>query len=107
MSQEASPSVDADVIELGDVAVSLAPPNEDPSEPGETIWYFKVPFHEAMRPGATIEIPPAEGLVAETFTLPLPEDIAEAIYFFASEASAKSTGNIINVDAGNVQAFTR
>ncbi|MAM84430.1 MAG: bifunctional rhamnulose-1-phosphate aldolase/short-chain dehydrogenase [Acidobacteria bacterium] len=37
----------------------------------------------------------------------LPEDIAEAIYFFASEASAKSTGNIINVDAGNVQAFTR
>jgi rhamnulose-1-phosphate aldolase/alcohol dehydrogenase len=36
-----------------------------------------------------------------------PEDIAEAIYFFASEASAKSTGNIINVDAGNVQAFTR
>ncbi|HRO11171.1 bifunctional rhamnulose-1-phosphate aldolase/short-chain dehydrogenase [Amaricoccus sp.] len=37
----------------------------------------------------------------------LPEDIAEAIYFLASEASAKSTGNIINVDAGNVQAFTR
>jgi enoyl-[acyl-carrier-protein] reductase (NADH) len=36
-----------------------------------------------------------------------PEDIAEAIYFFASEASAKSTGNIVNVDAGNVQAFTR
>ena len=37
----------------------------------------------------------------------LPEDIAEAAYFFASEQSAKSTGNIINVDAGNVQAFTR
>ncbi|MFS4437412.1 bifunctional rhamnulose-1-phosphate aldolase/short-chain dehydrogenase [Paracoccaceae bacterium GXU_MW_L88] len=37
----------------------------------------------------------------------LPEDIAEAAYFFASENSAKSTGNIINVDAGNVQAFTR
>jgi len=37
----------------------------------------------------------------------LPEDIAEAAYFFASEASSKSTGNIINVDAGNVQAFTR
>ena len=36
-----------------------------------------------------------------------PEDIAEAIYFFASEVSSKSTGNIINVDAGNVQAFTR
>lgn len=37
----------------------------------------------------------------------LPEDIAEAAYFFASEMSAKSTGNIVNVDAGNVQAFTR
>lgn len=37
----------------------------------------------------------------------LPEDIAEAAYFWASEASAKSTGNIINVDAGNVQSFTR
>jgi rhamnulose-1-phosphate aldolase/alcohol dehydrogenase len=36
-----------------------------------------------------------------------PEDIAEAIYFFASEMSAKSTGNIINVDAGNAQSFTR
>jgi rhamnulose-1-phosphate aldolase/alcohol dehydrogenase len=37
----------------------------------------------------------------------LPEDIAEAAYFFAADLSAKSTGNIINVDAGNVQAFTR
>ncbi|UXN58821.1 bifunctional rhamnulose-1-phosphate aldolase/short-chain dehydrogenase [Phyllobacterium zundukense] len=37
----------------------------------------------------------------------LPEDIAEAIYFLASDASAKSTGNIINVDAGNAQSFTR
>ncbi len=36
-----------------------------------------------------------------------PEDIAEAAYFFASDRSAKSTGNIVNVDAGNVQAFTR
>ncbi|TGN67084.1 bifunctional rhamnulose-1-phosphate aldolase/short-chain dehydrogenase [Paracoccus liaowanqingii] len=37
----------------------------------------------------------------------LPEDIAEGAYFFASDLSAKSTGNILNVDAGNVQAFTR
>ncbi len=37
----------------------------------------------------------------------LPEDVAEATYFFASDLSAKSTGNILNVDAGNVQAFTR
>lgn len=37
----------------------------------------------------------------------LPEDIAEGVYFFASDLSAKSTGNILNVDAGNVQVFTR
>jgi rhamnulose-1-phosphate aldolase/alcohol dehydrogenase len=37
----------------------------------------------------------------------LPQDVAEAVYFFASEASSKSTGNIINVDAGNLQTFTR
>ena len=37
----------------------------------------------------------------------LPEDIAEACYFFAADQSGKSTGNILNVDAGNVQAFTR
>jgi rhamnulose-1-phosphate aldolase/alcohol dehydrogenase len=37
----------------------------------------------------------------------LPEDIAEGVYFFVSDLSAKSTGNILNVDAGNSQAFTR
>jgi rhamnulose-1-phosphate aldolase/alcohol dehydrogenase len=35
------------------------------------------------------------------------EDVAEAVYFFVSPMAAKSTGNIVNVDAGNVQAFTR
>jgi len=37
----------------------------------------------------------------------LPDDIAEAAFFLISDASSKSTGNIINVDAGNVQSFTR
>jgi rhamnulose-1-phosphate aldolase/alcohol dehydrogenase len=37
----------------------------------------------------------------------LPEDIAEAVYFLSSSKAAKSTGNIINVDAGNAAAFTR
>ncbi len=36
-----------------------------------------------------------------------PEDIAEAAFFLASELSSKSTGNILNVDAGNAQSFTR
>ena len=37
-----------------------------------------------------------------------PEDIAEGVYFFAAEQlSGKCTGNILNVDAGNLPAFTR
>ncbi|MBB3223516.1 bifunctional rhamnulose-1-phosphate aldolase/short-chain dehydrogenase [Pseudoduganella umbonata] len=37
----------------------------------------------------------------------LPEDIAEAVYFLSSDKAAKSTGNVLNVDAGNAGAFTR
>ncbi len=37
----------------------------------------------------------------------LPIDIAKAVYFLASNESAKTTGNMINVDAGNTEAFVR
>ena len=37
----------------------------------------------------------------------LPSDIAEAVLFFASSKSIKSTGNILNVDGGNITSFTR
>ncbi len=36
-----------------------------------------------------------------------PEDIAEGILFFVADGSRKSTGNILNIDGGNVQSFTR
>ena len=36
-----------------------------------------------------------------------PEDVAEAIAFFAGPRSAKSTGNIINVDGGVTAAYPR
>ncbi len=36
-----------------------------------------------------------------------PEDIAEGVYFFASDVSSKSTGNFLNIDAGNATSFTR
>src|SRR5581483_4012890 len=35
----------------------------------------------------------------------LPEDVAEAVLFFASPRSAKSTGNMLNVDGGVVAAY--
>ena len=37
----------------------------------------------------------------------LPEDVAEAIAFFAGPKSAKSTGNILNVDGGVTAAYPR
>ncbi|NRA14895.1 MAG: bifunctional rhamnulose-1-phosphate aldolase/short-chain dehydrogenase [Oceanospirillaceae bacterium] len=36
-----------------------------------------------------------------------PEDIAEGVYFFVADLSAKSTGNVLNVDAGHAPSFTR
>ena len=36
-----------------------------------------------------------------------PEDIAEGVYFFVADVSSKSTGNVLNVDAGHAPSFTR
>src|SRR5205823_3583808 len=37
----------------------------------------------------------------------LPEDVAEAIAFFAGPRAAKSTGNVVNVDGGVTAAYPR
>jgi rhamnulose-1-phosphate aldolase/alcohol dehydrogenase len=37
----------------------------------------------------------------------LPEDVAEAVFFLASDRSAKSTGNLLNVDGGVAAAYPR
>jgi NAD(P)-dependent dehydrogenase (short-subunit alcohol dehydrogenase family) len=36
-----------------------------------------------------------------------PEDVAEAIAFFAGPRSRKSTGNVLNVDGGVTAAYPR
>jgi rhamnulose-1-phosphate aldolase/alcohol dehydrogenase len=36
-----------------------------------------------------------------------PEDVAEAVYFLASDKSRQCTGNVLNVDAGHIAAFAR
>lgn len=36
-----------------------------------------------------------------------PEHVAQAVLFFAGDRSSRSTGNVLNVDAGNVTAFPR
>jgi NAD(P)-dependent dehydrogenase (short-subunit alcohol dehydrogenase family) len=37
----------------------------------------------------------------------LPEDVAEAVLFFASDRSAKTTGAMLSVDGGVREAFVR
>jgi NAD(P)-dependent dehydrogenase (short-subunit alcohol dehydrogenase family) len=37
----------------------------------------------------------------------IPEDVAEAIAFFAGPRTAKSTGNVVNVDGGVSAAYPR
>ena len=73
-SQEAPPRIAEEAIELGDVIFTLAPPDQQPSEPGTTRWVIKAPWHETMRPGSIIEIPPVEGLLEETLPINLPMD---------------------------------
>jgi enoyl-[acyl-carrier-protein] reductase (NADH) len=36
-----------------------------------------------------------------------PEDVAEAVLFFAADRSAKTTAGILNVDGGLVAAYVR
>ena len=36
-----------------------------------------------------------------------PEDLAEAILFFASDRSSKTTGGMLNVDGGLAAAYVR
>ena len=36
-----------------------------------------------------------------------PEDIAEGIYFFATDVTRKSTANVLNIDGGNIESFPR
>ena len=49
-------------------------------------------------------LPPA---LAAQASASIPRTSPRPSIFFASDMSAKSTGNIINVDAGNAQSFTR
>jgi len=82
--------------------------NPDAVLEGSTIWQGEWRRQRATSYGVT-----ADGL-AEVYRQRsllkrsvLPEDIAEAVAFLASDRAAKSTGNMLNVDAGNATAFAR
>ncbi|MBB3061265.1 bifunctional rhamnulose-1-phosphate aldolase/short-chain dehydrogenase [Microbulbifer rhizosphaerae] len=82
--------------------------NPDAVLRGSKIWTGK--WREERAAAYQMEEDDLEGHYRERSLLKrdvLPEDIAEAVYFLASDLSAKSTGNIINVDAGHAPSFTR
>jgi rhamnulose-1-phosphate aldolase/alcohol dehydrogenase len=82
--------------------------NPDAVIRGSRIWDGK--WKQERAQSNKIEADDVEAFYRERSMLKLsvlPEDIAEAVYFLASDKSAKSTGNILNVDAGNAGAFTR
>ena len=95
-------------LEGAEAGIRVNTVNPDAVLRGSKIWSGE--WREQRAASSKIEVTDLEEHYRKRSMLKLnvfPEDIAEAIYFLASEASAKSTGNIINVDAGNAQSFTR
>ncbi|KXF76340.1 short-chain dehydrogenase [Paramesorhizobium deserti] len=95
-------------LEGADAGIRVNTVNPDAVLRGSKIWNGE--WREQRAASSKIEVSDLEEHYRNRSLLKLnvfPEDIAEAIYFLASDASAKSTGNIVNVDAGNAQSFTR
>ena len=95
-------------LEGAEAGIRVNTVNPDAVLRGSKIWNGE--WREQRAASSKIEVTDLEEHYRKRSLLKLnvlPEDIAEAIYFLASDASAKSTGNIINVDAGNAQSFTR
>jgi rhamnulose-1-phosphate aldolase/alcohol dehydrogenase len=95
-------------LEGAEAGIRVNTVNPDAVLRGSKIWNGE--WREQRAASSKIEVSELEEHYRKRSMLKLnvfPEDIAEAIYFLASDMSAKSTGNVINVDAGNVQSFTR
>jgi rhamnulose-1-phosphate aldolase/alcohol dehydrogenase len=95
-------------LEGAEAGIRVNTVNPDAVLRGSKIWSGE--WREQRAASSKIEIDELEEHYRKRSMLKLnvfPEDIAEAIYFLASDLSAKSTGNIINVDAGNAQSFPR
>ncbi|OAE45845.1 bifunctional rhamnulose-1-phosphate aldolase/short-chain dehydrogenase [Agrobacterium tumefaciens] len=95
-------------LEGAEAGIRVNTVNPDAVLRGSKIWNGE--WREQRAASSKIEVTDLEEHYRKRSMLKLnvfPEDIAEAIYFLTSDASAKSTGNIINVDAGNAQSFTR
>ncbi len=82
--------------------------NPDAVVQGSGIW--DAGWREARAKGMDVPPDQLEEAYRQRTTLKTSvyaEDVAEAILFFASERSAKTTGGILNVDGGLVAAYVR
>ncbi|GGD10369.1 bifunctional rhamnulose-1-phosphate aldolase/short-chain dehydrogenase [Aureimonas glaciei] len=95
-------------LEGADAGIRVNTVNPDAVLQGSKIWTGEWREQRAaaynMAPGELEEHYRKRSMLKRSV---LPADIAEAVYFLAGDQSAKSTGNIVNVDAGNAQSFTR
>lgn len=92
----------------GALGVRVNTVNPDAVLQGSGIW--GAGWREARAKGMGVKADDLQETYRQRSTLKLPvypEDVAEAILFFASERSAKTTGAILNVDAGLPAAYVR
>ena len=95
-------------LECAPAGIRVNVVNPDAVLRGSRIWQGEWAQQRAAQNNTTTD--ELEGVYRERSLLKrsvYPEDVAEAIAFFATDRSAKSTGNILNVDAGSAGAFTR
>ncbi len=94
--------------EGGGMGVRVNIVNPDAVLQGSSIW--DAGWREARARGMGIAPDQLEEAYRQRTTLKVnvyPEDIAEAILFFASDRSSKTTGGILNVDGGLAAAYVR
>ena len=94
--------------EGGSQGIRVNTVNPDAVIEGSSIWSSEWKAERASTYGVTEEDLPAfyrrrTVLGVNVF----PEDVAEAIVFFAGPRSGKSTGNVVNVDGGVTAAYPR
>lgn len=94
--------------EGGAMGVRVNIVNPDAVLQGSSIW--DAGWRDARAKGMGIEPDQLEEAYRQRTTLKVnvyPQDLAEAILFFASDRSSKTTGGMLNVDGGLVAAYVR
>ena len=94
--------------EGGEHGIRVNTVNPDAVIEGSALWSSEWKAERASTYGVAEEDLPSFYRARTTLDVSVfPEDVAEAIAYLAGPRSAKSTGNIINVDGGVPAGYTR